>query len=705
MKSRVSFFYFIFSTFVSFLTVLSYFYDTLPSQFYFVHDESLCVNFEEASKKFINYDFENFGQGISTYLIITFFDTVYYYLSYLFLDSVRQVQMVLLFFKIQFLLLFSYLGFKGLAESFDQKEEFKVIASAVLYSFSMFTIIYFHGNNFASNQLICYGLSPYIVSIILKILRSNDFNLKDLLKLSISLFICSFSVFLFAVLLVVIFFIFVFYVFIYWSEIEKKILLKNLFFIVILTIPLLVVFGIIPYEHFYVKHESVNSSGEEGATYGNLQGSILYVWLMYFTWPLYTDWEGKNIFLFSYHFKTIVYIVVVFSFYVYLFKEVLLSNKSKITVLFSSLLLFLMVIVKGPQKPFGFIFTSLMQYFPPFRVFRSPDNKISYAIVLVLCCLPIFIHFKSRKHLLSFLLISFVFSMQFVYPFFNREVIRGNPDKSMDKLIELTPPFTEVIDILNSEKETSYILNLPSANFSKTEISPKEYHWGQDLIAKFTNHYFINYSPFSGISLNLNTLLESALFKKDYSTLNTLPIRFYLIRKNIPIDPLFAGSIDYVKNHYKKRMENSYFELYENLNGGKFISIENGILNLKKDSYFLVQPVDLNGKMNIILNTAHQGPWKAFRINHSETLSPFEIFYTIFITKNEITKKESLFNEWEIQVTNNKQIPYQIMVVYESFYIFIVLLCISMATVLLYCLIILFQKNKDNSESEGFSNL
>lgn len=133
MKSRVSFFYFIFSTFVSFLTVLSYFYDTLPSQFYFVHDESLCVNFEEASKKFINYDFENFGQGISTYLIITFFDTVYYYLSYLFLDSVRQVQMVLLFFKIQFLLLFSYLGFKGLAESFDQKEEFKVIASAVLY--------------------------------------------------------------------------------------------------------------------------------------------------------------------------------------------------------------------------------------------------------------------------------------------------------------------------------------------------------------------------------------------------------------------------------------------------------------------------------------------------------------------------------------------------------------------------------------------
>ncbi len=205
--------------------------------------------------------------------------------------------------------------------------------------------------------------------------------------------------------------------------------------------------------------------------------------------------------------------------------------------------------------------------------------------------------------------------------------------------------------------------------------------------------------------MNLNTLLESALFKKDYSTLNTLPIRFYLIRKNIPIDPLFAGSIDYVKNHYKKRMENSYFELYENLNGGKFISIENGILNLKKDSYFLVQPVDLNGKMNIILNTAHQGPWKAFRINHSETLSPFEIFYTIFITKNEITKKESLFNEWEIQVTNNKQIPYQIMVVYESFYIFIVLLCISMATVLLYCLIILFQKNKDNSESEGFSNL
>ena len=167
--SRVSLFYFIFSTLVSLLAVLSYFYDTLPSQFYLVHDESLCVNFKEATKKFINYDFDSFGQGISTFLIVNFFDITYYYLAYFFFDSIRQAQMVLLFFKIEFLLLFSYLGFKRLAELFDQKEDVKAIASSLLYTFSMFSIIYFHGNNFSLNQLICYGLSPYIVSTILKI--------------------------------------------------------------------------------------------------------------------------------------------------------------------------------------------------------------------------------------------------------------------------------------------------------------------------------------------------------------------------------------------------------------------------------------------------------------------------------------------------------------------------------------------------------
>jgi hypothetical protein len=551
------------------IVLMLVFFQGIPSlSFLFIHDEYLPFPGYEADNQFLVRTFLDLGSSNTFQLIASLQDRIYYALAYSCGLSLKETQLLLYGIKLFLIMLLPYLGFSRLARMFggNIREEIVLMAS-LWYSFNTYTVIYWHGNAFSFTLLNCYALAPLAIFWWEKVIfpevesmPSCSKHLKNTLTLAQFLFIMSFALYLFApfVLLLMAYTILRLAI----SRSKPLTVIKHLTYLTIACIPLFSVHLMVIYEMFFLSVGSHDASG--GGTYGHLPGGLLYMATMWFAWTIYTFWTPRNIWTFADYYHTALAITAPFVLYALVFWGVIRQRRNSFIIIFTLLVLLFILLVKGDQSPLGDLYLFLLEYVPGFRVFRSPDSKFGFPIVLSLAIL-LLLAGKAIKPRVFSVTLGFVIIVQ-CWPLFTGVAIQGeNSAASSDRVISIPKDFREVADFMNhSERSFGYLFPVPPVSFGSYQLSENEEHTGQDLLLNMINFPFIYGSGYSGMAKPTYEQLTDHLETEEYRQLRDFSVRYYVIRNDSQIKMKNQEQIvKFIKKNYKIIFQNSTFIVYE----------------------------------------------------------------------------------------------------------------------------------------------
>lgn len=563
-----------------------FFAGTDENEFFFIHDEFLSLTKGESQHSFFAYDSKNFGALSTTILFVSFFDRLYYALLYYFGANVHIAQELLYFLKLSLLLMVPYAGFRKLAGLFFSYGEKSVwiLCVSLWYTFNTYTLIYWNANGFSFTVLICYALAPLAFYYIHRSLFGAEPLLTDKLKAVLLVYLMSFALPIFlAFVLWIVLYLTVYGFLAYgrrsWENnssdspepTERQALpvvsprrenwtfsslLKNALLFGILYIPFTYAYLLILYGMVSVSAPTMHLTG--GETYGSLQGGILYQFLMWFSWGIYSYWEPRSVFTFHEYFRywpSLLAPFLVYAMIAHGFIKKNLKNPHFLALFIA--LLFSFIMVKGPQEPFGAVYMYLIDHASIFRAFRSPDSKFGFVIVLTLAILLLFV-IKHQRQKLFILLLAIVILIQ-GYPLFTGKAIRGeNTAHSSDRIIHIPKEYEDLASFLNApEKTYGYVTTLPSVEFGHFDLGDGEKFIGQDLLPKLIRLPFVYLSE----SGSLPVAVYRELTEGSVSAFELYPIRYYIFsigdRGGAP------GGVRPPK-HFDLTFQNALFQVYEN---------------------------------------------------------------------------------------------------------------------------------------------
>lgn len=673
-----------------------------PNEFIFIHDEYLTLDKFHALRAFLVQNPINFGTSETTNLIVTFFSRCYYLVSYSVGMSIAGSQLLLFSIKLFFIGFLPFLGFKKIAqtlfnidlgpcETLDLKACTKtlgnligVVLVALVYSFNTYTLIYWHGNSFELTLLLCYALAPLAFYYFHTALFKKQTILADFLKPVVILFFMSFAFYLCIVFVLFLMLYFLLIHFVYKTDGVS--VLKRLGILSLLYIPFLPLFGLIPYEMLFSSVSGINTSG--GETFNNLAGSLLYPLFMWYSWGIYTYWDHRNIFTFHDFFKHLPYLFSPILVYVLLLVSIFKNSYRKYLLIFLLIFLCFLFFIKGPQEPFGELFKALLEKVPVFRVFRSPDNKFGFALVLALCLSTLSIVDRVNKKLLLPVLI-FMLLVQSHLLINSKAIIGENTDDSRDRIIRYTQKQEQLIQFLNS-KSLAYenILPYPPDEFGNFTLEDGDYHIGQELISKRVAQPFIFYSKYSGVSTEVFSMLTDFLEEKDFEIVKQLPINYLLVRRDI-------AHVDY-NNHFIERINRSFPLLFSNetyklydIGAPSILSSDNLIaFNAVSPIHYKLK-IDTTSASTLTFMQSYNPKWKLYEITEAEYLAcdnescrhrqkPFlsELAVPFKESHFENSHKKSMLgmNEWDLDGTNQDVKYYSLYFSLQSYFYYSVLL-------------------------------
>lgn len=545
--------------FISVLLTSIFFKGLSSDQFLYLQDEYLPLSQFEINTAFSTIDQTDLGYPNTIIMLITFFDRVFYSVANRFEFNLLTTQIIFYFLKLLLIQTLPYIGFKLLSKLADYRPNMLLtFAISMWYSFNTFTLIYWHGNAFGFNLLLCYALAPATFYVFNKaVLQKSSILIK--LFFCVCVYLMSFGIYLFAVFVI---FLLV-YTILQLIKDRNLVLLvaKNVGLIFILYLPFLGNYILIAREIYASIGATVNSVG--GETSGNLQGGVLYQIFMWHSWAIYTLWTPRNIYSFYGYFYSIPSLIAPIGMYFIIIGTFLRKGFNPTTVkLFIVLALFL-IFVKGPQEPLGGFYKFLMETIPFFRVFRSPDNKFGFGLILLLSLiLSSQGKLLGKKIAIIILLISFIQS----WPLLSGIAIRGeNSEKSSDRVLKLDNDQDELISFINSNAQPfGYIFAFPSEGFNHYTYESKQSYIGQDLIAKYSNLPFINYSESSGMNMNTFNLVQKTVKDSNLDNLSSLPIKYFLVRSDNSRQVADSKISDKLHKEYRLVFENKVYKLYFN---------------------------------------------------------------------------------------------------------------------------------------------
>lgn len=549
-------------TFIPPMLVFIYFNNIVNNSFLFIHDELLLMSRRESFQAFFTLNPASLGLANTTTMFVTFFERIFYFTIYFFTPNILIAEKISYLLKLYLLIFFPYIGFQYLSKFFNSSNNpLNVLIISLWYSFNTYTLIYWHGNAFSLTLLIAYVLAPIAFYFYHRAIFSEE-DKRDKYITSILFFFMSFALYLFAVFIIFI----ALYTILYAVFLQKKWMgvIKNLILLIIIFIPFLSIIILIPYEMFITPVQTLNLIG--GETYGNLRGGLLYQLLMWFSWGIYTFWTPRNIFTFDAYFKTFLSLIAPFVIYALLLPELFRRKKKKTFYILFFIFLIFLFFIKGGQEPFGDIYNYLLQHFAPFRLFRSPDNKFGFGIILILSIL--LLHIASSYRKLSFiLLMGFVILVQ-GFLIFNGVAVRGeNTASSSDRIVTLPREYTELASYINSHHYPyGYIMPIPSVEFGHYSFEQNKRYIGQDILPKLISLPFLYTSTNSGISSNTFEKVVNLLQTGDTKALLQLPVRYFLIRTDTSMQIGDKTAINTISQNFKPSFKNRFFVLYENPN-------------------------------------------------------------------------------------------------------------------------------------------
>ncbi len=521
------------SIIISLLFVRVVFAPVSKSEFLLIGDQFLRFSFAETyNNSFFILKSENFGIHNAWVFVVQFWDTIYFYVSYLLGLKLLEAEKLQFFTTVLVSLIFSYVGFYKLSEKYDRKIKYIPLGLISLwYVFNPYTLTLWHGGVYNIGLALTYSLAPLVFYYLNKILF-DTYRRLDILLLVILIFLSSFVFWAFAS---VIFLLIVYTITRYCFEPRylKRLLSRDVILLVLLTISSLsyILFS----QVFEFSRLTGFGNPFTSPSFGNQQGGLWYQILMYFSWGIYTEWVPRTLYPFNKFFFTNEYIVATLSIYLLMLASIIKSlprNKRLIVFLLITLLVSLFF-AKAAQPPFGEIFMFLYTKVPFFGVFRSADARFGLAVVLVIALL-----LNTTKEKVSWKL--YLPIMLFIILIQNKPVIQGygiyglNVDNRFyDRIISIPEQYVRISDIINSDKDHFYVLSDPPIVQGHILLNQDSHHIGQDMLSKLIEKPMVYISTNdTRLHSDAESLLSSIKRSKRYDKFWSLPIKYFLVRKD-----------------------------------------------------------------------------------------------------------------------------------------------------------------------------
>jgi hypothetical protein len=416
--------FFIFFTLVFFQTIFD------SSNFKLFHDQFYkydIINKNGNLNLIFQSDFLDQPSGIKFF--VTIFDRLYYFLAYKLTDKTSIILQVENFTKIASLILISYLSFQKISKlQGNQIKNIKLLLISIFYTFSPFSILYWHGNNFSISLYLVYLLAPILILNLEIIFSNNSYEPSKLNYINLSLII-----FLtlpgFYLSIPLYFFCFI-YILQFYSNYKRKFtFFKKILKIFVINIPaIFIIFPIIA--EYLISSENLERSINSENTYSNIKYGVFGIISGIASWGNFHDWGEYPLFLFSKIYTSYFSIALFLILFVSSFFIIDLNKKKN---RFLGLILILIIILaKANHLPFGYLFDQLIKI-DIFLFLRSPDNKLSFLYFLFLSLILIQskklnkkIYFINYISLTSAVVISLICFFFFTFPKANMKLNNNN---------------------------------------------------------------------------------------------------------------------------------------------------------------------------------------------------------------------------------------------------------------------------------------
>lgn len=604
-------------------------------EFLFISDEMLTLTKEESLSSLSVYDSDNFGSHNASILFVNFFDRLYYFLMYSIGFDTHDAQKALYTLKVFLLLLLPYLGFRQY-----QKRSSVTIPSAIIvcislwYSFNTYTLIFWNANAFSLTLLVCYALAPLAFSCLERALLRKDGTAYDRVHSAILLFFMSFALPFFLAFAIT-FFVYSIILLCAQSVFSHRIsgtkkaglenivspvsFLSHLYTLFLLYIPFSFVYGLIVYAMVFTSGESMYQTGGEG--YGNLQGSVLYPLLMWFSWGIYTYWEPRSTFTFYEYLHSAQALVAPFFLYGIIGYGLLRQGAKSVYLLaFSGAFLALLLLVKGAQEPFGAIYLYLLDTFSFFRAFRSPESKFGFVIVLLVAFLMLLslkgVGVRATKYI-ALILVSVTLIQS--WPLLSGEAIVGkNSPQSFDRVIRIPSDYKEVATYLNDANRVyGYFANFPSVEFGLFRLGDDTFI-GQDLILKLVQLPFVSLAESSSLPVDIYQDLKDG----EISQYRKYPIRYFILRTDAGI---FDASVPKVLPETLPLVfQNKTFQVFENTEAARILersTNEEVVFEKISPAHYRVSFEHMNGPEKLFFHENFSSDWKVYALEEGASIS------------------------------------------------------------------------------------
>lgn len=566
----------------SFILTLIFFWGIDKRHFIYMGDQFFRFNYHEA---FINSFFirkpENLGVLNGWQFMTQFWDTLYYLFVYSFNISFITAEKILFFLVLFFSFIGSYFGFKKLNELFSlDLEDWRLFIITMWYCINPYTVILWHGGVYNLGSAMTYAIAPLILYFIHQTCFTQT-NIRNVFICAILLYFGSFTFWLFAPLL----FFLISYVLLY------LILHRKLFLLFLKNILLLIPFYVLLASPiiFSILYEYFNNQGNNNATFTptftNQMGGIRFQLYMWFSWGIYNVWNPRSLFSYGEYYFSPWYVIPTKLLYLLILLgglqisirqwQIALKSKQKklvffltpeiqLGIIFITIFFLSAFLAKGAQPPLGNIFLYLYNHIPLFSIFRTPDIRFGFPMVLSLAILLLFISRQYRTYIF-FIGLGIIIFFQSL-PFFTGIAIRGESikNKYYNRILYIPNDYVQVAKFLNSDPGSGYILPIPSMSYGHYLLDGKKNHVGQDMLSKLIKRPFIYLSLSDGTYQKTYKTLYDALEKKDSNRLGQFPIKYIIFRNDVVCESCKPLSESDLGSSYKEVMLNKTFRVYKN---------------------------------------------------------------------------------------------------------------------------------------------
>lgn len=497
--------FFIFFILVYFLTIFD------SSNFRLFHDQFYkydLFNKNENLNLIFQNDFLDQPSGISFF--VTIFDRIYYFLAYKVTDKTSIILQVEIFTKIVSLILVSYLSFQKLSKlQGNQIKNIKLLLVSIFYTFSPFSILYWHGNNFSISLYLVYLLAPILILNLEIIFSNNSYGSNKLHYIHLSL-IVFFTLPGFYLSIPLYFFCFIYIWQFYFIYENKLIFYKKILKILVINIPY--IFIILPIiAEYFISSQNLERSIDSENTYVNIKYGVFGIISGIASWGNFQNWGEYPLFLFSKIYTG--YFSVIFFLILFVSSFFILDLKKKNYKLLGLILILIIILAKANHPPFGYIFEQLLKI-DIFLFLRSPDNKLSFLYFLFLSLILIQlkninkrVYFINYISLISVVVISLTCFFFFTFPKTNIK---------LDNKYFINSEFYNSLSFLNKENYVNLGFIPKNRQVAKYDISKNKRLFFRNPYIAFTSFTSSNLENLDQIEQN--EISHIIWFK--YSSLN-----------------------------------------------------------------------------------------------------------------------------------------------------------------------------------------